>query len=403
MAYLQQSNVTQSQLVAGIIGTIDIGNLVGQSITLQDDINRATGRMNEINAALQGLMKTATDEAVTLAKTDGLSIVSKAKLILPQNLSNIDVLLRDMAIQSAGGYKISATILSQYAKLWSSFQHTDLYSKALLDIPESHAVNKLLHYYNKLLAPNHPSEADQMIQAKNSIIQYTAYSTWLQENLGLSSVDANSVVAIRQQQIGKPDLYSSWLMARKGLIKDTDWYLKAKLGHGYTSEDAIALYQQFYYTFSPMELFRISDLMPTTTTWIDKKLKNLGLNDEDKTIMTSMISSRTTKDEVSQAWTILADNYSWGLQTTDDLTKFLTDNGVPDIQAKAKLIIANLLRAKVVLKLMRDAEIYLYRKNVLNENQLLTSLQDLNISLDVANAITRNEATKKGIDWEIPA
>jgi hypothetical protein len=192
-------------------------------------------------------------------------------------------------------------------------------------------------------------------------------------------------------------------MARKGLITDADWYLKAKVGHGYTDTDAKALYSQFYYTLSPMELFRISDLMPTTPTWIDKRLKALGFADEDKALIAALIQARTTKDEVNQAWSILADNFSWGLQTEDDLTAFLTSNGVPDVQIKAKLIVANLLQEKVILKLMRDAEIYLYRKSVLSEELLLTHLQELNIGLAVANAITRNEAAKKGVDWEIPA
>jgi hypothetical protein len=403
MAFLSKTDVTQSQLVSGIIGTIDIGSIVGNSITLQDDINRATAFLNTLEGALQKKFSTATDEALALAKGTGLAIVSNSKVNLFQDIRVTYDLIKNQTIQGAAGYRISSSVLGLEAKLYSIVNHIDLRTKALIDLPERYAIDKLLKYYNKLLAPNKPSDSDMMIQAKNGIIPYTDYTNHLQEESGLSLADANAITAMRQQQIGKSDLRTYWTMARKGIITDAEWYLKAKVGHGYTDTDAKALYQEFYYTLSPMELFRISDLMPTTPTWIDKRLRALGFTDEDRALIAALIQARTTKDEVNQAWSIFADNFSWGLQTEDDLTAFLTANGVPDIQIKAKLVVANLLQQKVILKLMRDAEIYLYRKDVLSEELLLTHLQELNIGLAVANAITRNEAAKKGVDWEIPA
>jgi hypothetical protein len=57
------------------------------------------------------------------------------------------------------------------------------------------------------------------------------------------------------------------------------------------------------------------------------------------------------------------------------------------------------MRAKYVLKLRRDAKIYLYRRGVLTENQLYDELRKLGIADEVANAITENEAAKKGVMW----
>jgi len=402
MAYVASSNVTQSQLVAGIIGTVDIGSLVGQSITLALDITRAETELKTINASVQQKLNTAISEALSMAQGDGLAIVSSSRTKLGNHLQTLYGLSKDQTIQSAAGYRITSNVLALEAKLFSTLNHLDLIAKAEIDIPESFALDKVQHYYNKLLAPHTPSEADMMIMAKEGTITYQNVVTKYQEENGFSSDYAYWVASIRAQQIGKPDLHTYWNMVRKGLILESEWYLSAQRGHGYSKADAQALYKEFFYTLSPMELFRISDLMPTSATWIDKKLSALGLSDEDKTLIANLISARTTKDEVTATWNIIADNYSWGLQTKDDLTAFLTENHVPDIQAKAKLIIADLLKEKVVMKLMRDANIYLYRKDILNENQLLTSLQDMNISLDIANAITRNEASKKGIDWEIP-
>jgi len=402
MAYLAKETVAKGELVAGIIGTIDIGSLVATSITLADDISRAETELKKIFGSIQQQLNTAISEAASMAKGEGSAIVSASRTTLGNNLQTLYGLAKDQTIQSAGGYRISANILGLEAKLYSIINHVDLEAKAEIDIPESIALHKVLEYYNKLSAPNRPSEIDMMILAKTGKISYTDCVTRYQEVNGFSLADASRLNTIRAQQVGKPALYAYWIMVRKGLVPENGWYLLAQNGHGYTKADADALYQSFFYTFSPMELFRISDLMPTSASWIDKKLTGLGLSDEDKTLVANLILARTTKDEVTATWNIIADNYAWGLQTKASLIAFLTANNVPDVQAKAKLIIADLLREKVVMKLMRDSNIYLYRKDILNEDQLLTSLSDLNISLDVANAITRNEASKKGVDWEIP-
>lgn len=403
MAYAASATVSQSQLVAGIIGTVDIGNLVGQSITLANDIARAEAELKVINSDLQKRLNGTISESLTMAKGDGLAIVSAMRTALGNNLQTIYGLSKDQTIQGAGGFRITSNVLALEAKLFSTINHLDLATKAEIDIPEAMALEKVQKYYNKTLAPNRPSEIDMMIFAKNSFLLYSDCVTRYQEQNGLSEKDAKNLVDVRAQQVGKPDLHTAWLMARRGLILESEWYLLAQKGHGYSKTDAEALYKDFFYTLSPMELFRISDLMPTTSTWIDRKLTDLGFNDEDKALIANLISARTTKDEVTVTWNIIADNYAWGLQTKEDLTTFLTDNHVPDIQAKAKLVIADMLKEKVILKLMRDADIYLYRKDTIDEEQLLTALQDLNIGLDVANAITRNEASKKGLDWEIPA
>lgn len=402
MAFLSRSNVTKTELATSIIGSVDIGNLLAQSLTLADDINRSKSVIDRMNAFATSFVPKANAKALDYAKYDGLKLINFAKQYLPAFLNSANTSIRDQVIQSAGGYRITSSMIGQETKLVSALNELDLFASVLIDIPESYAKDKVVKYLNKTLAPNKPTETDQMILAKNGKLTYTDYATWLQENLGLSATDASYVVDIRAQQIGKPDLHSYWLMARKGLITNTEWNLKAKLGHGFTQSEADALYKSFYYTFSPMELFRISDLMPTSSIWINKKLTDIGLADDDKVVIAALIQARTLKDEVNQAWNIMLDNYSWGLQTETDLTAFLTENNVPDVQAKAKLIIANMLKEKVILKLMRDAEIYQYRKDVLNENQLLANLQALTIEKDVANAITRNEAAKKGIDWELP-
>jgi hypothetical protein len=485
---------TTGELVTGIIGTVDIGSIIANVISLSLDMSQSQTLLTQLEQYLYNSSPSLQSDIVATAQLSPEAIVSRAKDRWKSHVVYLADEARAASGLSATGSKMASSIKGLATKVYSALNEVDTYDDVLYGIPEAVTRFKAKEYYNKLLAPNRPSDALMMIMAKEGTIPYQDVVTKYQEEEGLSSnyaywvasiraqqigkpdlqtywtmvkkglilesewyllaqrgygyskTDAmalykqfsrkpseadlmimaksglgsygdclttyqenglnpdyaGKLVTVRAQQIGKPDLHTYWNMVRKGLILENEWYLLAQKGHGYTKEDADALYKEFYYTLSPMELFRISDLMPTSATWIDKKLSALGLSDEDKTLIASLISARTTKDEVTATWNIIADNYAWGLQTTDDLTKFLTDNHVPDIQAKAKLIIADLLRAKVVMKLNRDSEIYLYRKDVQNENQLLTALESLNISFDVANAITRNEAAKKGIDWEIP-
>jgi hypothetical protein len=395
-------NVSQSQLVSGIIGTVDVGSIVGRSITLQADIDRAEAKLKTIKAVMQTQFNTANSEAVSKANGDGLAIVTAAKTSLFQDINALFSEARDQAVQSAAGFGISATVLGLDAKRYSIMNHVDLETKALIDIPESIAALKVQRYYNAITAYNFASERDFFILTQRGAKPYADFVYLFQQMQALSAGDAQNVANIRNWQIGKPSLYEAWMMVQKGLKPKSFFDNIAQWGLGYNTSDSEALYQHLFYTFSPMELFRISDLTPVAPTWIASKLSALGLRPEDQTLIATMIQNRTTKDEVMQAWSILADNYSWGLQTKADLTKFLTDNNIPEAQAKAKIVVADLLLAKVTLKLLRDAEIYLYRKDVYNEDQLNTALLDLNIGTDTANAITRNEASKKGLDWELP-
>jgi hypothetical protein len=402
MAFLGRSMVNKTELATSLLSSVDIGSIVATSLTLADDITRSLDVANRIQAYVTDNLGKFNSKAIEYAGYDGLRLINFAKQYLPAFLNFVDNSTRNQVIQSAGGYRITSAMLGQEIKIYNALNQIDLMTSVLIDIPEAYAKDKVVKYLNKLLAPNLPNEKDFYMEVVDGTRQYSQLVDYYMTDLGYNEKDAKAIANFRAWSIGKASLHDAWLMARKGLRPDSYFFNIAKFGLGWTLDDAKALYEHFYYTLSPMEIFRISDLMPVSPTWLNKKINALGFSDEDKALIATLIQSRTTKDEINQAWNILLDNYSWGLQTETDLTSFLTENHVPDIQVKAKLIVANLAKEKVILKLMRDAEIYLYRKNVLNENQLLTNLQDLTIGLDVANAITRNEAAKKGTDWEIP-
>jgi hypothetical protein len=174
-------------------------------------------------------------------------------------------------------------------------------------------------------------------------------------------------------------------------------------GWGFTFEDADSLYRHFSYDFSPSELMRISDLIPLESSWIEKKLNAVGMDTEDKAVFKSALEKRTVRDEISRIWALILDAYQWGLFTQTDLEGLLENWNFSQKEIDLRLETGELLKLKLRVKLLRDAEIYLYRQGKLTETDLLTRLVNLGISKDIANAIVRYEAAKKGVDWEIPS
>jgi hypothetical protein len=271
----------------------------------------------------------------------------------------------------------------------------------MFSIPQNIIRLKAERYYMKLIAPNFPSERDAYLMTVNKFWSDADFLELLQETQGLTLADSKAVLTIRKQTIGKPSLHDAWSMVQKGL-KPLKYFLDlAVLGQGWTEKDAEALNSLYDYDFSPSEIMRMSDFVPMETAWVKDKLTKIGMNEADRNVFIAALEKRIVRDELNKEYGLLLDNFSWGLLTSDALEAFLTDSKFSATEIEYRLETAELMKDKVRLKLLRDAEIYLYRKDFQNEDLLLTALQDLGIEIDIANAIVRNEAAKKGIEWEM--
>lgn len=383
-------------------GSIDAINGIMNLTKVQADVNQSQNLRDAIVNTLSADVKSEADYLLSLRNTPIQAILASATANTAGNLKYLLNELLDQAVQGVAGFPLSGAMIGQRAKIYSIVNQVDTDADLSIGIPAELLRKKALLYYNKAFAPNLPNERDAFFLSQNGDWNSNDFVSYLQETFGITESDAKQLLTIRQNQIGVPDLRTAFYMVNKGLMNQDAWLNIARFGYGFSKTNASVMFNALHYDFSPMELFRISDLMPIPDTWLSKKLDAMGLTVEDKAVMTQMIQARTLKDEIAQAWNILLDNYAWGLQTRDGLEQFLTANGIPDVQAKAKLVIADMHREKTVLKLIRDAEIYLYRKDVSDEDALLSALVTLDIELVVANAITRNEASKKGIDWEMP-
>ena len=402
MVKLPTREVATGELVSGIVGTVDIGNIVSQAVNLNQDISRSQEILNRIVNYVTNTLPILLNDAKNRALKTGTDLLNEAKIFLPSYLKFITENIRNQTAQSAAGFPMSAAMLGQETKLYTALNQVDLLSTILFDIPALAAKTKAVRYWNKELSPEYPSEKDSFMLYRLGKWSKTDFINYLREEQGLKPSDAENITEIREWQTGKPSLRDAFLMVKKGYVSKQYFVDLATKGFGFTQKDANMLYDHFSYDFSPSELLRLSDLIPLDSNWVDKKLDANGLDTTDKTIFKAALEKRIVRDEINKIWSLLLDAYQWGLFTQKDIEDLLQKWNFSKQEIDLRLQTGELVKLKLRVKLLRDAEIYLYRQGVITETELLTRLMNIGITKDIANAIVRYEAAKKGIDWEIP-
>jgi hypothetical protein len=405
MSYSQylQDVIGDNKLLMGIVGSVDVANTIGQSITLSDDINRSVTVQNRINEYVSKTLLSLAQSAGNFGGLGTTALMKQALADLPSRLEFIMANLRLQTIQSAGGYRITSMLLGQETKIYSALNQIDLLTSVLFDVPAAIAKRKAIRFWSAGIADNFLAERDLYTFAQNGLANWETLIDRYRQEDGLNLENAKNLVTIRQNQIGKPSLADAWYFVQKGLKPKKFFDDLATLGASWSKDDAKALYEFYFYDPSPSEILRLSDFVPLDSEWIERKLTGAGMNPEDKFIYKAALEKRVLRDEINKAWGLFLDCYQWGLFGATELNNFLVTGKFTTTEITWRTNTADMLKLKLRVKLMRDAEIYLYRKSVLSENQLLTRLQNLNIMYDIANAIVRNEAAKRGIDWEIGA
>ena len=384
------------------MASFDLANTITNVMNINQDLNQSKIISDRIKGLLKDNVLKQADLLIALSKANVKSVLDSARTGLPIYLSNLSEQVLEQSRQAGLGFRMTSTMLGQEGKVTATVNSVDMLSELVLEIPERIVKTKVERYYLKTLAPNFPSERDAYMMSVNKFWTDEDFIELLQETQGLTKTDAEYVAKIRKQTIGKPNLHDAWLMVQKGLKPIKYFTDLAIFGQGWTKEDTDTLNTFYSYDWSPSEIMRMSDFVPLDMNWIRSKLAHIGMDSDDIEIMVSAIQKRIVRDELTKEYGLFLDNYSWGLMTLKELQDFLSGSNFSNSEIAYRLETADLMKGKVRLKLLRDAEIYLYRKDVNNEELFLTALQDLGIEVDIANAIVRNEAAKKGLEWEIP-
>jgi hypothetical protein len=393
--------VSTTQLGVDILDSVNIANTVGQVATLADDISRSQEVINRVLTYVNTQLSSFEAKARERAWKSTPELKQEALTYFPSLFSFVTNNLRNQTIQAAGGYRITSTMLGQETKIYSMLNQLDLLAYIMFDLPDRVAKIKAERYYNTLFSPDLPSDRDAFFLYRNGYWSKSQVVSRKREIDGLTPTDADRLTELEEWQIGKPSLRDAYLMYCKGLVNRDYFFNIAQKGMGWSFQDATKLFDHLSYDPSISELLRLTDLIPLDAKWISKKLDALGLNLEDKMVFWDAIDKRQVRDEINKAWSLLLDCYQWGLFTETSLRSLLDNWKFSKTEVDLRIQTGELLKTKLRVKLLRDAEIYLYRKAVIDEPTLLNRLTTIGIGVDIANAIVRNEAAKKGIDWTI--
>jgi hypothetical protein len=391
-----------AELVSGIVGTVDIGSLITKVIEIELETSNTKKQLENINSWITDEISPTINMWTLWGSKAFDGIKGDVLNEFQTDLKWIANSTRDQLMDGALGYPATAGMVGQIIKNFQAIEGVSTIADILIGIPQQIAYNRAEKYWLKTLAPNYPNEADIIKFGKIGYYSKDQVTSMLRETLGISSADAEQLYTIRSNQVGVPNLYDAWRLVQKGLWNRVRWTNLAQYGFGFTGEDAKTLFDSFYYDMSPMELMRLSDLIPLDPSWLDKKWSAIGYNDEDKAVLKAAMAKRVVRDEITRIWSLLLDNYQWGLETETTLRDQLEGWDFSKDEIDLRVETGELMKLKLRVKLMRDAEVYLYRTGRIVETELLERLTNLGISKDIANSIVRYEAAKKGVDWEIP-
>jgi hypothetical protein len=197
----------------------------------------------------------------------------------------------------------------------------------------------------------------------------------------------------------RPSFRDAFIMWRKGLV-DQNLPLSILTEDIGMSEDLAAKFiQHAFYDPSPMELWRLARTISLPQSYIDRKLKNAGLDDVDREVYKKAILKEVVKEELRTVNALLLEEYELGTLSKAEFEKWLKAWEFSDDEIALMLLAGDIRKSKFVLKLKRDAAIYLFRKQKIDAKTLEQRLIDLGIDPAVANAIVENECARQGIEW----
>jgi hypothetical protein len=410
MSQKQTREISKSELSANALQTINLASIATDAITYAMD---STESQNQINLLIDESNKMlASAQAFTIwCNKDPIDIIKQAIATIPQTMNTVYQWQRTLQLAKKSNLSVSASIFQQRINNILQNNHVNAWAKVLFDTPDAYLVAQANKWWNKAFAIGTPNDHDAYMLMINGFWTSSKYVNEFQEDLGLSLEDATHIAQIRNWQYGVPSLKDAWTLVQRGVWLKSDWLKLATLGQGFTTADADAMFELFNYVPSIGDVMSLSTLIPLDPIWVNAAFDRSGMSTADKAIFLNGLNKSIILRDIRGAWAQILALYVYGGFTEAELTTLLTGWQFPQAEIDIKIATAEMLKTKTVNGLMRDADIYLYRQGTITaggvpspfENGLYDRLIAQDIPTDVANAITRNEACKKGIDWELPA
>lgn len=344
-----------TKAVTGLVGIIDSGPIAS---AIQESVGWAllSGRANDFRLGMLRELQGGPRRYIGLTPYQA---IDRATVYLRDWSLELNDYLGSTLIAAAGSPRALA-IVNKNAAMYQTARGMDSLLGAISGKGYQYGLDTMIdRYWRKELAPFEPSPGDLFIMEAKGLVTPGRTKTSLRERSGFSSYDA----------------------------------------------DAYITHLDYDPSFS--ELLRITDVFPLPPTYVVKKLKAMGMSQEDITVFSTAISKRTIKDELARAWSSITSSYAWGLFTAAEIETIMQKWELSDAEKVLRLATLELERTKTIMRMNRDAKIWLFRKNALpgageQDDLLFTALKNMGVNAEVANAIVNLEDARKGIVWEEP-
>lgn len=358
---------TKSELAASLLRTVntasavtgDIASVLVSGFKFGDDMNRMNTVYKDIIVRLNRTLATA-QELMKISLKDGYSILKGAINDLPQTTKFVLDGAKDQLIQSAGGYPLTASMISQNSRLIEQENFIDLYSTLIFEMPKGYISEKVKRYYNKVILPYRFSPEMATHLWNKSKIKEQYWRDIMAEN-GIPKMEQELILDEIEQ---KPNVGTLLRMYQFITMSDSD--IKYIMNENNITDPMIqALWIRYFHAN------RLRDEMMEYKQYLKRAFQSGQINATQ--LEAELQTFKASQEEIDAIVTTQEAEFQRTLLSTEQETRT-----------------------------------WLYRKGLYGdpvtgegaEEDFYDALAALNIDLALVNAIVRLEAAKKSIDWE---
>jgi hypothetical protein len=377
----ETKEVTGSQLVTGIIGTIDVGSAIAKVAEYKIEENRTQEQLTMLKAWLEAQKTVYYEWWKGWAKkpiTDIYDYLYGLYIAVCKDLADYQ---RSQLLMSAGGFPATASMIGLRAKYLASFAGVSDLTDAFLGIPQSIVKEKARQYWYKEAPWRIPDPELAFKLYMESQITRTQMNDYFAMN-GWPSTLHDKLYNVFDTD---PDPYTAFCMYKRGYIGKSQMFSCFKIA-GFDEKWHDALFKFFEKIPTFYELMRLADYVPIDPTWAAEVLRANGYKEGDIPRYVTCIVRRPLREEVRSLAGRLLFEYANGRITRETLESELKSLGMLPEEISLWLKWGDKQYYDNVLDLQIDIiEQRIKKGNITTKEEAASLLKELGISEEIAN------------------
>lgn len=399
ISFLEISQAEYGKYVRWLENQVHKRSYMWPAIFLGSRISSAVGDI--LRKVTQDQALRTVEDAKNLWRSQGFTTMSEFGKAGPRG--RIDLLLQEIYDQheildpllNAGVMAGLGGTLENYAE---TFMATGQLHYAYKTLAYHIAITpKMRRYWNYLYAPNWPSFSQAHEYYRRSKLPGLSKMKWTEADVieagrmdGWSEGQVKELITSMYATPSPREAFYMWKKGRIGL-DERNAYWEAR---GWPRDLWDTMEDNYAYNPSLYDLTRIADTTGLPQTWTLKKLKRIGMLDEDRARMWEMLKVRPIRDEQRAITTVWTWRYKYGRCTYDELSSALTDLNVSAPEIELLLEKAELDYEDELINEWIEVLTWRFRNAQINEAEFLAGLENLGIRHEKANLMVEQEKAK---------